>query len=276
VLKCESMSKTTGVSLSNLVRHVLPKLQGRLSWDIDVVERTEDAGVFVEQDVAVVRIQKGWRQTIYDSGLSRVTRHYPLALTPLGPDQLPIQLWNKGVRLWRGTTIELDYRAGLFTGELSVGQAYVAMTIDRLGLHAHLDPVTAGKKACSERRSKLRALAEHKKTLTSLQRHVHAVAIESIDRRTYDPAFKVSLDRFRGLLPSQTIRLLEEYDREFVPLSVLERESSAAILQSPDHLVCSLIYELELAISTAQRSRPPVCQHFTDDEIIALGALAQS
>ena len=246
-----------------------------MSWEIDVVERTEDAGVFVEQNVAVVRIQKGWRQTIYESGLSRVTRHYPLALTPLSPDQLPIELWNKGVRLWRGTTIELDYRAGLFTGELSVGQAYVAMTFDGLGLYAHQDPAAAGKKACSERRSKLRALTEHKKTLTNLQRHVHAVAIESIDRRTYDPAFKVSLKRFRGLLPSQTIRFLEEYDRESVPLSVLERESVAAIPRSPDHLVCSLIYELELAISTAQRSWT-ACQHLADDDIVALETLAQA
>lgn len=269
------MSDTSAVQLTALVRQVLPIPSEGVSWQVEVIARPDEAGVDVERDVAIVRIQEGWREAIYDNGLSHVTRHYPLALTPVVPADLPEPLWGKPVGLWHGLTLELDYKNGLFTGTLNVVPAYISRTHDRLGLYAHRDPVVAGKNACCARRSKLRTLAARQKSVANLRSHLQAMARERLRRCTYESAFTTSLDPFRDLLPSRTIRVLEEYGRETVPLRELERVSLAVIPEVPDHLLCTLIYKLESAVSVAEREPSLYRRHFTDDENSAIEALAR-
>jgi hypothetical protein len=265
--------------LSALVGRVLPKLPGAGSWTVQLVNRFEDVDASVDCTSAIVRIQSTWRQAVYEPGLAHVARHYPLALQPIDfrspevRDTIDPRRFKR-VNLWRAITIERAYRGGLFTGELSLGQAYVAQTFDRLGLFAHLLPATTVRKALSERRSRLRAI-EAATRMTRLRRAKISELIKvRLSQRKYEASHVVALEPFRALLPSRILRVLEIYGSEGVPLVELERKAADAIFDISENLLPSLVYQLDVAVRHAERSSPLVPGYLSDEEAIALGMLA--
>ena len=250
-----------------------------MSWRVQLVDRFEDVDARIDHTSAVVRVQPTWRRTIYETGLAHVTRHYPLALewvdfrSPDVRDSVDPRVFKR-VNLWRAVTIERGYHGGLFTGELSLGQAYVAQTLDQLGLFADLFPATTVRMALSERRSKLRAI----KT-TNIMTRQHRIELNELlkvrlSRRKYDVSHTVSLESFRTLLPSRVIRALELYGSEGVPLVELERKSADAVFEISENLLPSLVYQLDVAVRHAECSSPLVTGHLSDEDAIALGMIA--
>lgn len=263
---------------SALIGRVLPKSPNAVPWTVQLVDRIDHVDASIDCTSAVVRIQPTWRQAIYEAGLARVTRHYPLALERIDFRSSDVQgaidprVCNR-VNLWRAVTIERGYHGGLFTGELSVGEAYVAQTFDRFGLFADVSLAATVRKALCERRSKLRAI-EAKSRMALLHRaKISALLKVRLSQRKYDVSHTVALDSFRALLPSRMLRALELYNQGEVPLVELERHSIDAVLEISESLLPTLIYQLDVAIAHAERASQLVT-HLTDEDDIALGMFA--
>lgn len=265
--------------LSALVAEVLPKPPNAMPWTVQLVDHYEQVDASVDCTSAVVCVQPTWRQVIYEAGLAHVTRHYPLALERIDFRSSDVRgaidprMVNR-VNLWRAITIERGYHGGLFTGELSVGEAYVAQTFDRSGLFADVFPAATVRKALCERRSKLRAIEA-----TSRMARLHRAKISEflkvrLSQRKYHVSHTVALDSFRTLLPSRMLRALKLYDQGEVPLVELERHSIDAVLEISESLVPTLVYQLDVAIGQAERSSPLATGHLSDEDDIALGMLA--
>jgi hypothetical protein len=264
--------------LSALIGRVLPRPSNVVPWTVQLVDRFEQVSANVDGKYAVVRIHATWRQDIYERGLTHVARHYPLALERI--DFSSPEIVNTidprsldRVNLWRAITLERGYRGGRFTGELSVGEAYIAQTFDRLGLFAGHFPMGTIRKALHERRSKLHAIK-----VASKLAHFHRAKTSELlkfqfARRKYDGSHTVSLDAFRTLLPSRVLRALEMYGQGRVPLVELQRHSIDAVLEISGSLLPTLIYRLDVAIAHAEHSAQLVTR-LADEDDIALGMLA--
>ncbi|MBV9978457.1 hypothetical protein [Bradyrhizobium sp.] len=262
-----------------MIGRVLPKPPNAVPWTVQLVARIEQVDASIDCTSAVVRLQPTWRQAVYEIGFAHVTRHYPLALewidfrSPDVRDVIDPRVFKR-LHLWRAITIERGYHGDIFTGELSLGQAYVAQTFDRLGLFADLFPATTVRKAFSERRSKLRAI-KAKARMTRLHRtEVSELLKIRLSKREYDVSHTVSLDSFRTLLPPRVIRALELYGSEGVPLVELERKSADAVFEISESLLPTLVYQLDVAVRHAECASPIVTGHLSDEDDIALGMLA--
>lgn len=280
------MSKPADDDMAAMVRAVLPKLEGVL-WQIDVVDSINDAGVELTAETATIRIQKSWRQTVYDAGLHHVARHYPLALEPVGDLDLPTCLLHRPANLWRGIALEREYSSGRFTGRLLVDDetcTYVARTFDRLGAAADQNIVVAVRNALSERGKKLNATRVDAKRRAELRRQTRAFLLTRLScGRRYDSGRNVPLGPFRPYLPSRIAKVLEHYGSTGVPLIELEKQCAEALLEIPECHIASLIYQLDVAIDAARKQFVPPweclpqnsCTELTSEEIRALQFLAQ-
>jgi hypothetical protein len=273
------MASPADPELSALVGRVLPKPPVEAPWTVQFVHRFEDVDASIDNTSAVVRIQPTWRQAIHQAGLAHVTRHYPLALEPIdleSPDVRDVidpRVFGR-IKLWRAITIERDYYGGLFTGALTVGEAHVAQTLDRLGAFAHPHPGTAIQEALSARRATVRA-SEQKERMMRLRRTRLSELLQlRLSQRKYDVSHVVPLDAFLTLLPSRMLRALTLYGSETVPLVELERYSINAVREISEDLLPTLTYQLDLAVEYAERVSPLVRGCLSDEEEIALGMLA--
>lgn len=268
------------MALAVRIRRVLPKLPNAIPWMVEFVDRTEDVDVSIGSTSAVVRLQSTWQHQICDAGLAHVARHYPLAVERLdcqSPDVLGG--FNpkicSGLKFWRAITIERGYYRGFFTGQLSLGQAYVVQTFDRLGLFAHAIPAIAVRNALSERRTRLRAIKTTYGRKRLFRTKLSDLLKARLSERKYDVFHTVDLDPFRTLLPLRVLRVLELHGSEQVPLREVERYSVDSVLEIPDELLPTLVYQLDLAVDHAERSAPRSTGYLSDDDHIALGMLAR-
>lgn len=238
--------------LSQLVRNILPRPNSAREWRVEVVDKFEETSSC--QQAATIRVHRSWRETVYKIGLPHVTRHYPLALEPIEIKDERMLLWrDQRFRLWRGITIEREYRCGQFTGELTQGPAFIAQTIDGLGLYADEDCVCAAKYALSARRKKLWKENTNKRTLAKLRNQLRELLSNRLKTNCgYPSNHFVSLTPYRGLLPSAIIDTLILYGEGRVPLIELENASVDAVLKMPWKDVPTLLYQLDFDINAAR------------------------
>lgn len=273
------MTKRADPELLSLIRRALPRPPIDAAWTVQFAGRFEDVNASIDNTAAVVRIQPTWRQAIHEAGLAHVTRHYPLAVKPIdfeSPDVRGVidpRVFGR-IKLWRAITIERDYCGGLFTGELTVGEAYVAQTQDRLGTFAHALQGTAIHEAFCNQRAKLRAIEQKKRMMRLHRTQLSELLQLRLSQRRYDVSYTVALDPFQTLLPARIVRALELYGHGLVPLVELERNSATAVLEISERRLPSLIYQLDVAIGQAERSSPLATGHLSDEDDIALGVLA--
>ncbi len=238
--------------LSELVRKVLPRPCSTREWQVEVVDKVEETSSC--QQAATVRIHRSWRETIYKIGLQYVTRHYPLALEPIENKDEHMMLWrDQRFRLWRGITIEHEYRYGKFTGKLTQGPAFIAQTLDGLGLYADEDCACAARKALSARRKKLWKENSDKCTLATLRNQFRELLSNRLKiNRGYPGKHYVSLTPYRGLLPSAIIDTLILYGEGRAPLIELENASVDAVLKISRKDIPTLLYQLDFDINAAR------------------------
>lgn len=238
--------------LSELVRKVLPRPSPTREWRVEVVDKVEETSSC--QQEATVRIHRSWRETIYKIGLQYVTRHYPLAMEPIEIKDEHMILWrDQRFRLWRGITIEHEYRHGKFNGKLTQGPAFVAQTLDGLGLYADEDCACAARMALSARRKKLWKENSDECTLAILRSQFRELLSNRIKtNRGYPGKHYVSLTPYYGLLPSAIIDTLILYGEGRAPLFELENASVDAVLRMPWNDVHALLYQLDFDINAAR------------------------
>jgi hypothetical protein len=256
--------------LSQLVRKVLPRPSPTREWQVEVIDKFEETSSC--QQAATVRVHRTWRETVFDVGLQHVTRHYPLALEPIEIKDERMLLWrDQRFRLWRGITIELEYRCGQFTGELTQGPAFIAQTIDGLGLYADEDCACAAQYALSARRKKLWEENTNKRTLAKLRNQLRELLLNRLKTNCgYPSNHFVSLTPYRALLPSAVIDTLSFYGERRAPLIELENASVDAVLDMPWKDAPTLLYQLDFDINAARTCMvdPPAevsaTQHFVE------------
>jgi len=257
--KFKRLSMSVEEAISALVRSVLPKLENA-EWRVETVDRFEHAHADLNPVSPIARVHNSWLHTIYDAGLSRVERHYPLALKPIPARDLLINLGR--FDLWRGVTIEREYVGGLFTRRLLVhgkeSYIYVARTSDQLGASAHRNIVIAARQALSERRRKLKAPREDKKILAELREQIQQRLRARLSRRRhYDSSHRVLLTPFRPFLPWTMSAAVEcDYGTESIPLIELERLGIEAVQHLSAYEIRSLVEQLNRAIDEAQEQSP--------------------
>ena len=246
------MSDLADHDLSELVRKVLPRPSPTREWRVEVVDKVEEISSC--RQGATVRIHRSWRETIYKNGLQYVTRHYPLALEPIENKDEHMILWrDQRFRLWRGITIEHEYKYGKFTGKLTQGPAFIAQTLDGLGLYADEDCACAARKALSARRKKLWKENSDECTLATLRSQFRELLSNRLKtNRGYPGKHYVSLTPYRGLLPSATTDTLILYGEGRVPLIELESASVDAVLRMPWKDFPALLYQLDFDINAAR------------------------
>jgi hypothetical protein len=240
--------------LAELVRAVLPKPETVPQWKVHVVDSFNEANA--DTRTKTVRVHRSWRETIYSLGLHHVTRHYPLALMSIEPNEAPVSVVIHRIKLWRAVAIERDYRDGNLTGGLSVGEAYIAQTFDKLGLFADEDVDIAIQKALSERTAKRRQAQEDSNRVRRLRKQLRELVLER--SRLYDCGRPVSFYFCCRLLPATATRFLDSFQgacgNGFAPLKVLENTCADALLEIPEANIASLVYELDLIVHAVREN----------------------
>jgi hypothetical protein len=145
----------------DLVRTALPALPRGLPWDVRLVDHIGDAGA--EPELGIVRIHKNWRTSIHEPGLGHVTRHYPLAVEPFDVvdpravlERYRMQWRQHRVMMCRAITLEREWWAGRFTGNLIAAPAFIARVEEDQPV-AHWHPAQAVAAALTVARSRQRA-----------------------------------------------------------------------------------------------------------------------
>lgn len=245
---------TSKEELGGLIRDVLPPPEAGTIWNVEIVDEVQEAGA-ERNPRPVVRVHRLWREAVYDAGLRRVTRHYPLGLDRVPDQEVPLSFLLRNVRAWHGITLERVYSRGHFTGQLTVGEAYIAQTEDGLGVAADEELASAARTALAMRRSQLRRLSSAKVEEADLRHRLRDLLHNRHrGRSTHDIMHPVSLEPFRRHLPSNAIHRLElqGLGSDVVPLRVLELECAEAVLHTPAAGIPAIIYELDIATAAAR------------------------
>ncbi|WP_371422308.1 hypothetical protein [Tardiphaga sp.] len=214
------MRETANVKydLINLVRKVLPACPTKPAWDVRLVDRFDAAGAEPEQ--GIVRIHKNWLKIIHEPGLAHVTRHYLLAVEPFSVVD-PREVMERYHMQWRqhlvlmskAVTIEREWQAGRFTGNLIAGHAFIAR-VDESEVVAHWLPTQAVATALTAARSRQRFDARR---LLKLRRDARSL----LDTLASNPKYAhvdLSVAPYAALLP-----MLSRYRRTpSIPFLILK------------------------------------------------------
>jgi hypothetical protein len=247
------MSELADESLTQLVQNTLPRLGATRMWRVEVVDRVDKA--WASRRTATVRVHRSWRETIYGARLQSITRHYPLALKRIPVDDERMRYWrDQRFKLWRAITIEQVYSGGRFTGELSVGRAFVAQTSDGFGTCADEDCVTAAREALSQSRSEQKDRLASERMVASARDGLRDLLFNRANNYSGYGGFLVSLDPYRHVLPAWTTKTLARHDEANVPLYAIEKESAVAVSEMPLENIFHLLYQLDQDVCAARAS----------------------
>jgi hypothetical protein len=234
-----SSAKVAPVDLADVVRENLPPPGGSRQWRVEIANVGEEANANPKK--ALVRVERSWKQSIYERGLQHVMRRYPLSLQRV--------TGHPGVSLWRSVAIEQVYWQGQFTGQLAAGPTFIAQTNDRSSASAAIDGRQAIKLVLTQARGKrLRKAAEQRKRLL-LQRGFRALfEARATSRDRHDGKHCVPLEPYRKWFSSQLIDAWEYHGAGGVPLIAIELETVEAMLDLDLKQVADLMYQLDLDI----------------------------
>jgi hypothetical protein len=255
--------------LSELVQSALPLRDGG-PWRVELVDFPDQATAY--RKARVIRVQRSWRQAIFETGLSHVTRYYPLALSVMHEEELPVSLILKKVKIYSGPTLSRIFKSGRFTGQLRLSNSYIAETVDGCRYAAD-NMFSATKCALTESRTRTRRHGERLKANTCSRRCFQKYVTERASRAGSDPGFMCSLAPFANLLPERILKSLTLYGDQSAPLAALSRESIAAIDEILIEKLPTLIFELDRAMHAAEQDWKNCQPAFTAEDLAALESL---
>lgn len=240
---------------------------------MELVEFPDQATAY--RKARVIRIQRSWRQSIFEPGLSHVTRYYPLALSVVREEELPVSLFVKKVKIYSGPMLSRIFKSGRFTGQVRLSNSYIAETIDGCR-HAADDMFSASEHALTESRSRTRRQGDRLKANSSNRTLFQKYLTERASRPGSDPAFMCPLAPFANLLPERVLKSLTLYGDQSAPLAALSRESIAAIDEILIEKLPTLIFELDRAMHAAEQDWKNCQPAFTAEDLAALESLGDN
>jgi hypothetical protein len=283
------MSKPAGDFVANKVRLILPGTIPGVPWNVRIVEGVDEAGA--DLYTGVVRVHETWLESIYETRLFHVTRHYPLAVGPFEESDPQLVLnngWLQSRRrpalTCRAITIQRDFAAGKFTGALFVGEAFIAKSEDGGELFADRNRENAISGALSVGHSEAWPRRATAQASADLRKRAREILANFDSRRSYDANDPIPLAPYDGLLPNDRISKLRYieglrlYQQGGIPFPVLKEECAEGILDMKQGDILSLLLRLafdvsDLQASFAERAVTAIGRAPTDEPIAAVSAL---
>jgi hypothetical protein len=248
--------------LAALVRRVIPPRCP--DWAVQVVDNPEEAGAFFARDL--VRVERHWRDSVYETGLHSVVgrglaSHYPLGLVRTRRGA------HRGLEIWKTRAIR---RA---TGGLSQVRGYLARTIEGHGFVFDGNPKNAGRLALDGAGRLPRRMPPSPAGIRRRRKLLNDLA----SRTRYEGGFCVSAAAYERWFPDISVAVFRHYKSEGVPLSQVVEEARDGLPALQDYefkdFLCRLRWEMAEAEPVARQRRLAPSYSFApeDDAIMALG-----
>jgi hypothetical protein len=280
------MRKSTSDDLAELVRQILPKPILGKSWHVHVVDKFDDAGA--ELYGGVVYVHSTWLESIWNTGLSYVTRHHPLAVQPFMDANPELVLRNglpafdrRPATVCRAITIERSYSRGLFTGGMTIGEAFIARSCDGLWQYADRDRNRAIRQALRAARSKEGRDRYEAYRLVDLRNRAQQLVLNIGSQRTYDCGALVPLAPYEQLLPPKVVDLLQLYHKQRIyppqglPFPVIWAQAVEAIPDMNRDKIVDLVLRLAFDLPKQPSINEEDHQPLDEEDVAALALLSE-
>lgn len=257
------MSERADEELAALVRWVLPPR--RPEWRVQVVDNPEEACAIFAQNL--LRVQRYWREVVYDAGLHFVTMHYPLSLDRMRPVR------RRGARVavdvWRATAIRRDEKRGL-----TEVRGHVARTVAGSGVAfgdgrsetEQLALAAAGLPPSPVLTARARARRDARR---------RAMLQELASRTRYEGGFRVAMATYERWFPRHKVEMFMLFEGG-VPLVAVVNETFDILPDLEDHefedLMSQLRWDMEKAEPELMKLAPG--PNLAPEEDAVLWALA--
>lgn len=279
---CKPASKT----LANLVRKTLPEPLVAKRWQVRIVNDFDAAGA--ELYTGVVYVHASWFTSVYKARLNHVTKHCPLAVQAFAEvddvEGLLLLRDSTAVTVCRAITIEHTYSRGLFTGALTIGEAFIARSHDGHELYADRNRNVAIKKVLKAIRSKTGRQQYEARQLIGLRDSARQLVTNIGLERRHDQQELVPLAPYTQLLPPFSLKLLRLYHRRKIyppgvlPFCIIRSQCLEAIPNLERDDILSLVIQLAFDISRLQAkfaerndfAKQAAQIQLSDDELSAL------
>lgn len=256
--------------LAALVRRVIPLRQPE--WRVQVVDNPDEACARFSQ--GLIRVQRHWREVVYDRNLHAVGVHHPQNLThhPLSLVKLRGGS-RKGLDIWKATAIRRKKEALLEV------RGYLVRTADD--------------KTCvfgfNRKKAELLALEEAGRSDRGTRppsqarlRRRRAMLDSLVSGTRYDGGFRVAAAIYERWFPDLSVAVFRGYKPEDVPLAVVVNEAGDALPGLQDQAFGDFLVRLRedlkraelLYLQQAPQLAPQHAAPSALDDEIALSELA--
>ncbi|MEY9136732.1 hypothetical protein ACVIWV_008873 [Bradyrhizobium diazoefficiens] len=249
------MAEWADGELAALVRRVLPPR--RPEWRVQVVDNPDEACAMFAQDL--LRVQRHWREVVYDAGLHSVMMHHPLSLVRMrGGARI-------GIEIWRTRAIRREKQS------LTEVPGYLARAVE--GQRFAFDK--------NRKKAELLALAAQGPKLgpvlappARMRRRQDALD-DLVGRMRYAGGFHVAAADYERWFPEAGVAVFRLFDGDDVPLATLVNEARDGLPALHDHefedFLVRLRWDMERAGLTELNTSPGLAPD-DDDALSRLGA----
>jgi hypothetical protein len=218
-----------------LVRQVLPPR--RPEWRVQIVDNPDEARAMFSQHL--VRVQRRWREVVYDAGLHTVMMHHPLSLVRLRTGA------RAGLEIWKSVAIRRSGRA------LSEVRGYLARAVQGNGLNFHRNLAEAKRLALAP------SIPRPVVTPQMLARRAakRLAAMQELAGARYDGGFRVAADAYRRWFSERSLGAFRLFGGDGVPLVAIMNEALEGLSALEDHEFEDFVFQLRWDIERAQQVR---------------------
>ncbi|MCS3445908.1 MULTISPECIES: hypothetical protein [Bradyrhizobium] len=246
------MAEWADGELAALVRRVLPPR--RPEWRVQVVDNPDEACAMFAQDL--LRVQRHWREAVYDAGLHSVMMHHPLSLVRLrGGARI-------GLEIWRARAIRREKQS------LTEVPGYLARAVDgkRLAFDKNRKKAEFLALAAAQGPKSGPVLASPARV-----RRRRAMLDDLVSRMRYDGGFRVAAADYQRWFPASGMAVFRGYGAEGVPIVAVVNEATDGLAALQDHefedFMVRLRWDLERAGLTELGGSPRLAPE--DDAVLA-------
>lgn len=266
--------------LVDVIRAILPEPITRRPWKVNVVDDFDSAGADIY--AGVVSVHAAWLQSVYDAGLSHVTRHYPLAVGDFedaGPRPMMgngcLSLRNRPAIVCRAITIERSYAHGRLTGALTSGEAFIAKSRNGSDLFASRNREAAVSSVLEIIGSKAWKRRQDAHQLDGLRDDACRLVEVMGWQRPYDASDLVAASPYEALLPnadSAALRLERQQEpgqRDRLSFGRIREACLEAIPKMAGDEIHDLLFQLAFDVASLQ-ALYTAPNRMTDEDVAAL------
>jgi hypothetical protein len=222
--------------LAALVRQVLPPR--RPEWRVQVVDNPEEASAMFTQNL--LRVQRHWREAVYDAGLHSVMMHHPLSLVRMRRGaRIGLDIWKaRAIRREKRTLIEV--------------RGYLARPIEGNGLAFDKNPKEAERLALAAARGPDRGRVLTPQARARRVKRRRAMLDDLVSRTRYDGGFPVAAATYEKWFPEASLAVFRSFIDDGAPLVTVVNEALDGLPELEDHEFEDFTVRLRLDMERAE------------------------